>query len=91
MPRTPTSFHPVAAVNGGSPYSGGVSFLFADGSVHPLAHELDEAIFDRLRSPVANKEPPLGWLEKVSATTEGLVAGGASTKAEDSGLESTEP
>lgn len=48
--------HENAADNWGSPYAAGVSFLFADGSVHTLNHEVDETLMQTLLSPDREKE-----------------------------------
>ncbi len=80
--------HEDAADNWGSPYSDGVSFLFADGSVHTLAHQVDEKLFGSLLSPAAEKEFSVGWLEQVTANA---VISGETTGLDDSGADSTGP
>jgi len=48
--------HEDAADNWGSPYAAGVSFLFADGSVHTLSHAVDDNLMRTLLSPDRKKE-----------------------------------
>lgn len=89
--------HEEAADNWGSPSPQGVSFVYADGSVHTLSRDTDEKLLAELLSPAKDKQLPVNWLGKEQATASVNDAsvndsvGDAKSDSDVAGAEATRP